>query len=318
MFWDTLLFTAGVTLPVCVMLLSGILLKRWRVIDDHFITTASRLVFNICMPALLFTSVINLDMDSAFDGRLIVFCVVASVVAFITARVLAGRICETTDDYGAFIQGGARANLAIVGMALAGNLYGREGIALISLVMAFLVPLYNVLSVLALTYYAPEGGNASFRWHKLVADLVKNPLIMSIVVGALFSASGAQLPVVIEKVSNYFAQITLPLALISIGGSLSIETLKKTSASSIWATVHKTCLMPLFAVPVARLLVFKEVELGIIFLVFACPTAAASFVMTKAMGGNATLTANIVALTTLVCLPATAIGIFTLEMLHII
>ena len=318
MFWNTLLFTASVTLPVCVMLVAGIVLKRWQFIDDHFVDTASRLVFNFCMPALLFTSIINLDMDEVFDVRLIVFCVVASMVMFITARILATRACDSTDDYGVFIQGAARANLAIVGMALAGNLYGSEGIALISLVMAFLVPLYTVLSVLALTYYAPDGGRAAFSWKKLVTDLVKNPLIISIMAGIAFVASDCHLPVVIEKVSSYFAQITLPLALISIGGSLSIDALHKTSVSSIWAAFHKVCLMPVLAVPAAWLFALRDTELGIIFLIFACPTAAASFVMTKAMGGNATLAANIIVLTTLASLPATAMGIFILKLLHFI
>ncbi|WP_067583190.1 AEC family transporter [Endozoicomonas ascidiicola] len=318
MFWETLLFTASVTLPVCAMLLAGIALKRFQFIDDHFVTTASRLVFNFCMPALLFTSIINLDMASVLDFRMVIYAVIASIVTFLTARILAAQACTSSADYGAFIQGAARANLAIVGMALAGNIYGSHGIALMSLALAFLVPLYNVLSVFVLAYYASDKNDVPFSWKKLIIDLTKNPLIASIVVGFCFVSLGLQLPAVAEKVSLYFAQITLPLALISIGGSLSMDVLRKTSKSAVWATLHKVCLMPVMTVLVAWLLGLRGIDLGIIFLIFACPTAAASFVMTKAMGGNDKLAANIVVLTTLGSLPATAIGIFTLRYCNLI
>ena len=314
MIWDTLLFTASVTLPVCVMLIMGVLLKRWQFIDEHFVTTASHLVFNFCMPALIFTSILKLDVHQSIDFRWIVFVVLLSFVAFISARVLAQRFCESRSDFGVFIQGGARSNLAIVGMALAGNLYGHHGIALTSLAMAFLVPFYNVASIFVLSYYACRSSGVGFSWKKLIKDLMTNPLILAIVVGFACVFSGFQLPVAMEKVAGYFSQITLPLALISIGGSLSLDALKKTSRSSIWAAVHKVVLMPVLITALADYLGFKGVGLGVVFLVFACPTAAASFVMTRAVGGNSALAANIIVLTTLSSLVVTSVGIFVLKM----
>lgn len=318
MFWSTLLFTAEVTLPVCVMLMAGIVLKRWHFIDDHFVSTASRLVFNICMPALLFTSMVNLDVHHVLDIRLVIYAVIASIVGFGTAACLSYKTGVAAEDKGAFIQGAARANLAIVGMALAGNLYGDQGIALMSLVLAFLVPLYNILSVFVLSYYARDAGQVRFSWKKFVGDLIKNPLILAITSGTAFAIMGWELPDTVDKVGRYFSQITLPLALISIGGSLSLEALSRTSLDSLWASLHKVCFMPALAAPVAWLMGFKGMELGILFLAFACPTAAASFVMAKAMGANEKLAANIIVLTTLGALPATGLGIFTLKFFMLI
>ena len=318
MFWSTLLFTAEVTMPVCVMLLSGVALKRWHFIDDHFVSVSSRLVFNICMPALLFTSMMNLDIHNMLDIKLVIFAMTASTLAFAGAWYLAIKTKVNSHDKSAFIQGAARANLAIVGMALAGNLYGDQGIALMSLVLAFLVPLYNVISVFVLSYFAQDAGEVRFSWRNFILDLIKNPLILAIACGSCFALAEWQLPSVVDKVGRYFSQITLPLALISIGGSLSLNALSKTSQSSLWASFHKVCLMPLLVVPIAWLMGFRDIELGIIFLAFSCPTAAASFVMAKAMGANASLAANIIVVTTLAALPATALGIFILRLCSLI
>lgn len=57
--------------------------------------------------------------------------------------------------------------------------------------------------------------------------------------------------------------------------------------------------------------------LGVIFLFSATPTAAGSYVMTRAMGGNATLAANIIAITTVGSFFTTALGIYFLRSLGV-
>ena len=312
MFWSTLTFTISVTLPVCVMLFAGIGFKRAKVIDDHFISTSSKFVFNFCMPALLFTSVSELDVGMSFDTRLAMFVLAASVISFLMAWAISFKVVSEPRDRGVFVQGSSRGNLAIVGLALVGNMYGDEGIAGMSLLMAFLIPMYNVVSVFFLSFYA-QGKGVHFSWLGLVRDILKNPLIIAVFSGLAFAASGLVLPDVVEKVIRYFSSITLPLALINIGGSLSMKALKDTSSASVWGATHKIILMPLLFLPVGWLLGFSGMELGIIYLALSCPSAAASFVMAKAVGGNAALAANIIVLTTLGALPFTSLGIFMLK-----
>lgn len=317
MFWSTLTFTVGVTLPVCVMLVAGIGFKRAKVIDDHFIATSSKFIFSFCMPALLFTSVSELDMGMSFDSKLPAFVFVASVLSFLMAWGISFKVVPEPADRGVFVQGAARGNLAIVGLALAGNMYGDDGIAMMSLLMAFLIPMYNVISVIFLSFYA-NGGGVRFSWKGLIRDILKNPLIIAVFLGLVMAASDFELPDVLEKVIRYFSSITLPLALINIGGSLSMKALKDTSAASVWGAMHKIILMPLLFLPIGWLLGFSGIELGIMYLVLSCPSAAASFVMAKAVGGNAALAANIIVLTTLGSLPVTSLGIFILKYFSLI
>ena len=314
---ETLLFTAGVTLPVCMMLLVGIVLRKTGFVDDHFVNTSSRLVFNFGLPAVLFFSLSSLDHSQPFDPYLLLFACVMSVAGFVLAWLLALNVVPQWHERGVFIQGAARGNLAVVGLALADNMYGEQGIALLSLLMAVTIPVYNIISIIVLTYYGQDR-QQSVSPAKLVRDILSNPLIIALLAGVLFSFTDFVVPDVIDKVGNYFAQITLPLALLGVGASLSRKVLRQTSQSSFWAGLTKVVLLPVITVPVAMLLGYTDMELGVVFLMMSCPTAAASFVMAKASGGNGELAANIIVLTTLAALPAVSFGLFAMRMSGVI
>ena len=220
---DTLLFAAGVTLPVCMMLLAGILFKKTGLIDDHFINVSSRLVFNFGLPAVLFFSLSSLDHSQPFDPDLLLFISLVSIAGFALAWLMALKLVPVWKDRGVFIQGAARGNLAVVGLALADNLYGEQGIALMSLLMAVTIPIYNIISIVLLTYYGQDR-QQPFNLTKIIVDIAKNPLIIAVLTGVLFSFSGFVLPDVVDKVGNYFAQITLPLALLGVGRFIESES----------------------------------------------------------------------------------------------
>lgn len=57
MSWETWSFAFNVTVPNLLMMLLGILLRHWRLMDDRFVDGATRLVFNLALPCLLFFSI---------------------------------------------------------------------------------------------------------------------------------------------------------------------------------------------------------------------------------------------------------------------
>ena len=112
---------------------------------------------------------------------------------------------------------------------------------------------------------------------------------------------------------QYFANMTLPLALLCTGGSLNISELRHDKASNIISSSYKLILCPLFITLGGFWYGFRGLELSIIFFMTASPAAAASYVMARAMGGNATLAANIIALTTVGSIVTTTLGIVVLS-----
>ncbi|OQX33321.1 MAG: hypothetical protein B0D91_14685 [Oceanospirillales bacterium LUC14_002_19_P2] len=314
---EALNFTAGVTLPIFVMMFLGLVLRRFQIIDDPFMDTASRLVVNFGLPAVLFLGTVRMDLGLALDRQLIAFTVAMTIASVGILWLLAGRIASVALDRGVFVQGAFRGNLAITGLALVANMYGQEGVSIASLLMAFLVPLYNVLSVLVLVG-AQRGheDEPSLQWTRLARNLFGNPLIVAIAVGLVINRLALPLPSVLVRVGEYFSSITLPLALLCIGGTLSLRALREASCLSLWATVAKVLILPALMVVGAIWLGYRGTLLGVVFLLSASPTAVASYVMARSMGGNAQLAASIVVLTTLMSMVTVSVGIFVLRFLH--
>jgi predicted permease len=77
-----LIQTLNITAPVFAMLFMGVLLKRIHLIDDNFNRVASQLVFNVCMPALLFLGIYHADLAAAVKPGVILYFIVATLVGF--------------------------------------------------------------------------------------------------------------------------------------------------------------------------------------------------------------------------------------------
>lgn len=300
--------TLGVTAPVFVMLFIGVALKRLAWIDASFIHTASSLVFKATMPTLLFLSILRADLDAALQPALLSYYVVATVTTFFLAWAWALWRCPRADR-GVYVQGAFRGNNGIVGLALATSLYGDYGLSLGGVLAGLVILVYNSLSALILAIYNPEGRASAAA---ILLSIVRNPLIIGVTAAVPFAYWQVPLPDWLLTSGQYFAQMTLPLALICIGGTLSLSVLRESSRIALSSSLMKLVWLPALATIGAWLFGFRGAELGILFLYFACPTASASFVMARATNANHQLAATIIVLTTLMAVISINFGLLVL------
>lgn len=293
MYWPSLLFTLETTLPIFILVLLGLVLRRRRMIDEAFIATSSRLVFNIALPVLMFMAIARSQLDIARYSPLIIFVLLAAVLAAGLSAFWARRLALSSAQRGAFVQASFRSNLGIIGLALCLNAYGREGGVLGALLLAVITPLYNLMAVFFLAQHQ------QVQWLAQLRLVLSNPLIIAIALAVPFSLFHWTLPEVALRVGNSLAAMTLPLALIGVGGSLSFSTMRQGNAAVLHIVTLKLLVLPVMIAVAAWWCGFRSVELGVICLMFASPTAAAAFVMAKSMGADAELTANVIALTTI-------------------
>ncbi|SDK88823.1 AEC family transporter [Pseudomonas indica] len=301
--------TLNITLPVFAMLFLGILLKRLGLIDAHFVNTASGLVFNVSMPVMLFLAILHADLNTALQPAVIGYFVAATLAGFLLSWGWAIWRCPRADR-GVYVQGSFRGNNGIVGLALATSLYGDYGLSLGGVLGGVVILSYNTLSVLVLEVYNP---NVKTSVRHILRSIFTNPLILGVLLAIPFAYWKIPLPGALIVSGEYLAKLTLPLALICIGGTLSLASLRASSHLAIGASLIKMVWMPLFATLGAFFCGFRGAELGILFLYFASPTAAASFVMAKAAGGNHDLAAAIIVITTLAAVVTTNIGLAVLQ-----
>ena len=277
-------------------------------LDDHFNQIASKLVFNIGLPALLFTNIVKIDLNNAVDFDVFNFSLFAAVLGFSLSWLVSIWV-KPREDRGVFVQGAFRSNLGVIGIALSANAYGAEGLALASLLMASLTVAYNILSVFILSLYA----NAELVWSKVILDIVKNPLVVSIVVAVTASAVQIPIPEILLSAGEYIGAMALPLALIGTGAGMNLRTLRDSSFSTAGVVILKTLILPFMIAGLAIMLGFRGVTLGVMFLLFVSPTATVSYIMVKAMGANDALAANLIMTTTLVSILTCSLGFFVLR-----
>ncbi|MDC0612624.1 AEC family transporter [Vibrio sp.] len=315
-FLQQFIFSTQVTGPICLMLFLGMLFKRIRLIDDHFIEVASRLVFKVTLPVLLFLSIIGSDHNFLKGSELVLFGIAANVVFFIVAWVVLKFIQPNNPDLDVIVQGAYRGNTAIVGLAYVANLYGNEGIAHAALFVAGQTLLFNIQAVILLSPKTEGVGLKALG--TVFKSITKNPLIIAIIAGVIFSQLPISLPSIAMNAGQYFAHMTLPLALICAGGSLDLRAFGNDKTSVWLSTVMKLIACPIFITLAAYLYGFRNEELAIILLTSTTPAAAASYVMARGMGRNHVMAANIIVVTTILSLFTTTVGVFLLTKYQLI
>jgi len=306
--------TFNVTAPVFALVLLGCLLKRLGWIDTAFVNTASSLVFRATMPTLLFLGILKANLGEALQPLLLAYFALATVASFLVVWGWAIWRCPHADR-GVYVQGAFRGNCGIVGLALAATQYGDYGLSVGGILAGMVILLYNVLSTIVLALYSPQ---LKANWRTILRSIVGNPLIIGILLAIPFAYWQWQLPRWLESSARYFAGLTLPLALLCIGATLSLAALRESSRLALGASLWKIVWIPLLGVLGALALGIQGPALGILFLYLGCPTAASSFVMARAAGGNAQLAAAIVVVSTLGGMLTTNLGLLVLKGLRLL
>lgn len=308
---DNIVFTINGVLPIFLVILIGYILKRFKLINDEFVKKSTKIVFKVSLPCMIFQSVSGVNTKELFSTEiinLILFLFITNIVLFLLSILLAKRIVVDLRAKGPFVQGIVRTNFVIIGYSLIMNLFGDIALAKAALLTAFLVPMYNIMAVIALTIFLPKEKSQNNVKITLV-NLAKNPLIISIFVGLVFASLHIELPVFIHNTIEYTGTLTLPLSLICIGAFFSWDKVKDNFNYALIVTFLKTIVNPLIILTIAYFLGFRGDNLGIILISFASPTAISSFAMSDAMDNDSQLAAAIIILTTAFSIISIIVGI---------
>ncbi|WP_349572293.1 AEC family transporter [Azotobacter salinestris] len=277
--------------PLFALIVGGYLLRRRNFLGEGFWPGAERLNYFVLFPALLFHSLAKAPLDNPALPRLAAAVLLGLALAWI-ALLLGRRLYGwPAARFGALVQGLLRFN-TYLGLAALGSLFGPPGLALAALMLALLVPAVNLLSVWALT--AERGLSIG-----LLLPIVKNPLILACLAGALVNLTGLPLPAGSERLLSLLAAASLPLGLLCVGAALQPRELAGELPALAWNCALRLLAMPLLAWAVARLLALPALESTVLVLFFALPTAPTAYVLTRQLGGDGHLMAGLITLQTL-------------------
>lgn len=315
------LFSLNVALPIFVLLLLGIFLRKKNILNDNFVACANTLIFNVCLPAKLFSDTMNTDFTQAVDWKFFLLLIGGSLVFFVFFWIVGAVMLKEPRKIGAFVHGTFRGNFVYIGYPLIQNILGLSALpAEATLASAFILPLNNVLAVIVLTVTNNPGKKIDFG--KIFLSILKNPMILGILAGLPFSfirtGTGFEFPFAITKSLGYLSNLITPLALIVIGASTKFTTIRESIKPIGVSCFLRLILQPLVIIPLAVTMGLGTAAIVVLFVVYAVPAAANVYIVTQKMGGDADLAAGIVIASSAVSLFTMTLGIFLLKTLAII
>ena len=313
---ENIIFTANVVAPVFLLVALGFFVRQLNIINENFVDITSKFVFSVSLPALVFLNICDIDLTRAIDVTQISYILIATLVSFLIIWILSIPFIKDGKNLSVFVQGAFRSNFAIVGFAVISKLFGNSALGKASLILAFILPLYNILAVVILTI--PLRHEKKMNYKSTFKEILLNPLIVAVIVALPFSYFKIKIPDMIAQTGGFLSDIALPLALVGIGGSLNFANLKKASGLAFTSSAIKIILLPVILTFGAYEIGYTGIELGIMFILFACPTAIVSFIMAEAMGANSKLAGNIVLVSTIGSVFTIAAGIVILRGLSLI
>lgn len=281
-------------IPMFLMLALGYGGRLMKLTDDSLSAKMNSLCFKMLFPFLMFHNIYASRIDEVLSLRLIVFAVAAVMAVYGAATLFTLRIEKSARSRGAMIQAIYRSNFVIMGLPVATNIYGHGNVGVTAVLVAIIVPLFNVLAVVTLEIYR----SSKVRPGKILLNIAKNPLIGGAFLGIAFSILGIRLPGIIESTVSDISACATPVALMILGSSFKFSGAAKVRRNLTIAGAAKLIAVPGLVLPAAALLGFRDIAFVSLVGIFAAPCAISSFTMAQEMDSDYELAGASVVFTT--------------------
>ncbi len=286
-------------LPVLLVIVVGWAAANIPIIPREQWAGLDTLMYYILFPSLLIVALTTTDLSAlpftTLGLALILSILTMATLALLLRPLLAARFGVDGPGFTSIFQGATRWNTTVA-IAIAGFLYGAEGVALMSVAIVAMIPLLNVLCVSVLSWFAAATRPSPKR---IAIELARNPLILACVIGIVLNLTGIVLPSGVGSALKLLGNAGLACGVLAVGAGLNLHSLRRPGVRLAVGTLLRLLLMPLFVAGFSALLGVTGMARGIAVLAAAVPTASASYVLARKMGGDARLMAEIVTFQTL-------------------
>jgi predicted permease len=285
-------------LPVFALVILGAVLKHCRMTGDEFLKTSDRLNYFIFFPAMLFWKIGRAEPVGSIplDYLLAVICAILAVYLLSTLYIVCGGVGRF--QAGSFSQSCYRFN-TYVALAIILNLLGEEGVTLFGLLIGFAIPIINVLAVSTLIWFSDQTFAAGQKIRLTAKSIVSNPLIIGCLAGIAYSRWGFGFAAFLDNTLRLASTLTLPLALLSIGGTLTFQNLRDYLTLSLVASGFKLLLLPAIGYFFLKQFQVHSVAFQVAMLFFAMPTSTAIYVLSSQLRSDTRFASAAIVLSTI-------------------
>ena len=310
---DNIIVSFNVIAPVFFLMVLGYFLVNYTSLADGKLTKqANAIVFKIFLPCMLFYNVYQSDIGSEIHSR-IRLCIWAAgglLILFVLLCLIVPRIVTQENQQGVVIQGIFRSNYVIFGVAVVQNMYGPKSTTTAAILSAILVPMYNFLAVVVLSIFGEKREN---DWKKIILDIIKNPLIISSVLGIIFSLLGIRLPTAVDTTVQDLAKLSTPIAFMILGGDLDFSKVKGNLKTAFVVLTIKLVILPLIMIPMVVMMGYRDADLLSGVLAYQTPVAVSSYIMAQQAGADGQLAGQLVVFSSVLSIFTLFVTIFVLR-----
>ena len=283
--------------PIFLLLLFGAYLKHRGLTDAVFLATADKLIYYFFFPVMLFWKIGGATFQDGIDWN---FCIaalstIAAMFVLSTAAIILFRI--TAFQSGSFSQSCYRFN-TYIGVAVILNSLGTEGMKHFGVLIGLAIPLINIFAVSILIWFSGRDLTVRRRMTFLIMALIGNPLILACLAGIIYSRLFGHFPVFIDNALRLVSMAALPLALISIGGTLTFAGIREHYRVALLGSIIKLAVQPIAGYGFLLLFGVEGIAFRVAMIFFALPASTAIYVLSSQMNSDTNLASSAIVLST--------------------
>ncbi len=302
--------------PVFLLVALGAVLQRTEFVSANFLKEANRVTYWLGLPALLFSQLAGSFHEAEGAKVMLAAMFYATLASIAVGYLMAWAMRVPEAAAGTFVQGAFRGNLAFVGLPIVFTLPDAPlggGLTVRSAAVITVAPMmvfYNVAGVVVLLLSQHPISWGMVR--PFLKQLATTPPLLATIAGVTCAVMGWTLPPSVDKTFASLGEMALPLGLLGVGGSIVTSRLGGAWRRPLASALVKTVASPVLGWGVGRWMGLGALELKMVMILMACPTAIVSYTMAIEMKGDEGIASGTIVLsvvTSLVVLAA-VIGVF--------
>lgn len=300
---ENIILSFNVIAPLFFLMVIGYAIANYTdLADKDLLKKANSLVFKVFLPCMLFKNIYQSNIREQMQGGLCFFAAGSLLLLFVLLCLIVPKVVKKENQQGVVIQGIFRSNYVIFGVAVVENMYGSANTVTAAILSTVLVPMYNFLAVIALSFF---GGKRERDFKKVLVGILKNPLIIASVLGIIASLLGFKLPKAADTTLNDLAKLATPIAFLILGGDFDFSKVRGNLKIAGGVVAVKMVILPLIFIPMVVAMGYRNSDLLAALLAYQTPVAVSSYIMAQQAGADEQLAGQLVVF-------SSAVSIFTL------
>lgn len=286
-------------LPIFALIGLGLWLRRSGLAPEEHWVSVEQFSYWLLFPALLITTLAKADVPAGEAGAMALTLVIVMSLMTVGALLLRTRLARWWQvgdaAFTSVFQGSVRWH-GFIALAVASNLYGQPGVALVAVALAALAPLANGVAVAVLARYGATGVQAG--WGRTLVMIAQNPLIWGCIIGVTLNLTNTSLWEPLESLLDLLGRSALGIGMLAIGAALRIRAAREAGAAALLTMALKLVVAPALCLAIGLGVGLAGATLVVAVICSAVPSAMNGFLLARKMGGDAPLYAAAVTLQT--------------------